>query len=151
MSVEETFGTDIAGKQAMEEELLRLADRLAGRLRAAGVAARVVGLKVRFADFTTISRSRTFTTPVETAQDLYHAAIGLLDRAAVGRRKVRLLGLAGEGLEQPGAPRQLGLEPRRWDEVEAAMGRVRERYGREAVRRARLAGRPEDRQEPLAE
>jgi len=151
VSVEETFGTDIAGRPAMEEELLRLADRLAGRLRAAGVAARVVGLKVRFADFTTISRSRTLAAPVETAQDLYHAALELLERAAVGRRKVRLLGLAGEGLEPPGAPRQLALEPRRWDEVEAAMSRVRERFGREAVRRARLAGRPEDRQESLAE
>jgi len=151
ISVEETFEVDIEGRPAMEEELLHLSDRLAGRLRAAGVAARVVGLKVRFADFTTLSRSRTLAAPVETAQDLYHAALELLERAAVGRRKVRLLGLAGEGLEQPGAPRQLGLESRRWDEVEAAMSRVRERFGREAVRRARLAGRPEDRRERLGE
>jgi DNA polymerase-4 len=149
VSVEETFGIDIEGRPAMEEELLRLADRLAGRLRAAGVAARVVGLKVRFADFSTISRSHTLPDPVETAQDLYHAALGLLERAAVGRRKVRLLGLAGEGLEAAGAPRQLALEPRRWGEVEEAMGRVRERFGREAVRRARLAGRPEGPVPPL--
>jgi len=151
VSVEETYGIDIEGKPAMEEELLRLADRLAGRLRAAGVAARVVGLQVRFADSTTISRRQTLAAPVETAQDLYHAALGLLERAAVGRRKVRLLGLASEGLEEAGTPRQLALEPRRWGEVEAAMGRVRERFGREAVRRARLAGRPEEPSPPLAE
>lgn len=151
VSVEETFGIDIEGRPAMEEELLRLADRLAGRLRAAGVAARVVGLKVRFADFTTISRSHTLPASVETAQDLYHAALGLLERAAVGGRKVRLLGLATQGLEEKGAPRQLALEPRRWGDVEAAMGRVRERFGREAVGRARLAGRPEEAPRPLGE
>jgi DNA polymerase-4 len=105
------------------------------------VAARTVTLKVRFSDFTTISRSHTLPAPVGTAQDLYHAALDLLERAAVGRRQVRLLGLGGEGLEPAAGPRQLGLEPRSWDEVEAAIARARERFGRDAVARARLATR----------
>ncbi len=151
VSVEETFATDLVGRQALETELLRLADRLAGRLRAASAAARTVTLKVRFADFTTITRSRSLPGAVDTAQDLYHAARELLDRAGVGRRKVRLLGLGGDHLEEAGAPRQLGLEPRAWGEVEAAMGRVRERYGRDAVRRARLAGPREEPSDPLEE
>jgi DNA polymerase-4 len=142
VSVEETYAVDLAGGQALETELLRLADRLAARLRATSAAARTVCLKVRFADFTTISRSHTLPAAVDTAQDLYHAARGLLERAGVGRRRVRLLGLGGENLEAAAAPRQLGLEPRPWGEVEAAMGRVRQRFGRDAVRRARLAEGP---------
>ena len=145
VSVEETFAADLAGRAAMEEELLRLADRLAGRLRRVGAAARTVGLKVRFSDFTTITRSATLPVAVDTAQDLYHTALELLDRAAVGRRRVRLLGLGGEQLDGAESPRQLGLEPPRWGEVETAVGKVRERFGREAVSRARLApgrGRP---------
>ena len=151
VSVEETFAVDLAGKQALETELLRLADRLAARLRAASAAARTVCLKVRFADFTTISRSQTLSGAVDTAQDLYHAAGELLDRAEVGRRRVRLLGLGGENLEATVAPRQLGLEPRPWGEVEAAMGRVRQRFGRDAVRRARLVGRRAGSSGPLEE
>lgn len=151
VSVEETFATDLAGRQAMETELLRLADRLAARLRSAAVVARTVTLKVRFADFTTISRSHTLPGAVDTAQDLYHVGRELLERAAVGRRRVRLLGLGGDNLEEAEAPRQLGLEPRPWGEVEAAMGRVRQRFGRDAVGRARLATRPEGPAAPLAE
>ncbi|MFH1330096.1 MAG: DNA polymerase IV [Actinomycetota bacterium] len=151
ISVEETFAVDLAGQPALEEELLRLADRLAGRLRAVGTAARRVRLKVRFSDFTTISRSYTLPVAVDTARDLYHAALGLLERAGVGRRRVRLLGLVGDGLEAPAAPRQLGLESRNWGDVEAAVGRVRERFGREAVSRARLARRREAPPGPLAE
>ena len=151
ISVEETFAVDLEGRPALEEELLRLSDRLAGRLRSAGATARVVSLKVRFSDFTTIGRSRTLPAAVGTAQDLYRAALGLLDRAGVGRRRVRLLGLAGEGLEEAEAQRQLPLERRPWEEVEAAVGRVRERFGRDAVRRARLVGRRKGVSNPLEE
>lgn len=151
LSVEETFAADLAGRAALEEELLRLADRLAERLRAAGVAAHTVSLKVRFADFTTISRSHTLPEAVETAHDLYRAARALLERAAVGPRPVRLLGLAGEGLEGAEAPRQLGLEGHRWGSVEAAVGRARARFGRGAVSRARLSGRGREPKGPMAE
>jgi len=142
ISVEETYVVDLNGRAALEAGLLQLADRLASRLRASGVAARTVALKVRFGDFTTISRSHTLPAAVDTAHDLYRAALDLLERAAVGRRRVRLLGIAGEGLEDGAAPRQLGLEPQVWRQLEAAMDRVRERFGRSAVISARLAGLP---------
>jgi DNA polymerase-4 len=151
ISVEETFAHDLAGRAALEEELLRLADGLASRLRAAGAAARTVSLKVRFADFTTISRSHTLPAAVNTGHDLYHAARALLERAAVGRRRVRLLGLGGESLEDAAAPRQLGLEPEQWGLVEDAVGRVRDRFGRAAVQRARLARPDRGSRKPMEE
>lgn len=151
ISVEETFPADLSGRPALEAELLGLADRLASRLRRAGMAARTVALKVRFGDFATISRSRTFPAPLNTAHDLYGAALALLERAAVGRRPVRLLGLGGEGLSPSGSPEQLGLEPRPWSELEAAVDRVRERFGTDAVAPARLIGRRSGQGEALPE
>ncbi len=141
ISVEETFPADLSGRPALEAELLGLADRLASRLRRSGVAARTVALKVRFGDFSAINRSRTFPEPLDTAHDLYRAGLALLDRAAVGKRPVRLLGLGGEGLSPAGSSGQLGLEPRPWSELEAAVDRVRDRFGSDAVAPARLVGR----------
>jgi len=76
---------------------------------------------------------------MDTAHDLYQAALALLDRAAVGGRPVRLLGLGAEGLSEGGSPRQLDLGPRPWSDLEAAVDRVRERFGGSAVTPARLA------------
>jgi DNA polymerase-4 len=151
ISVEETFPTDLAERGALEAELLRVADRLASRLRRSGVGARTVAIKVRFDDFTTVTRSRTFGTPLDTAHDLYRAGLGLLERAAVSGRPVRLLGLGGEGLGEPGGGPQLGLEPRPWIDLEAAVDRVRNRFGPDAVGPARLAGGRSERRERLPE
>lgn len=141
ISVEQTFPTDLSGPSVLEAELLSLADRLAARLRRSGAGARTVAIKVRFPDFVTVTRRRTFPEPLDTAHDLYSAATALLDRAAVGDRSVRLLGLAGEGLVRPDSPEQLGLEPHPWSDLEAAVDRVRDRFGPDAVTPARLARR----------
>lgn len=143
VSVEETFGADLTDRHEVEREMLALADRLASRLRAAGVAARTVALKVRFGDFTTISRSRTLSAPLDTAHGLYQAALELLERAGVGGRPVRLLGLGAEQLLEASSPRQLGLDREPWRPLEEAVDRVRGRYGRSAVRAARLAPAPQ--------
>jgi DNA polymerase-4 len=141
ISVEETYPADLSGRPSLEGELLRLADRLASRLRRAGVAARTVVLKVRFGDFRTVNRSCTCPAPLDTAHELYRAALALLDRAAVGGRSVRLLGLGAEGLSEAGSPRQLGLESPPWGRLEAAVDRVRDRFGSAAITPARLGGR----------
>ncbi|MCB2222960.1 MAG: DNA polymerase IV [Actinobacteria bacterium] len=148
ISVEQTYERDLEGRAAMERELLRMADRLAARLRRAGFAARGVTLKVRFADFSTITRSHTGRAPLDTAHDLYAAALALLDRAAVGERPVRLLGLGGDNLDDAAAPRQLDLASGGWDELEGAVEEVRLRFGDRAVARARLVEPPATPPEP---
>jgi DNA polymerase-4 len=139
LSVEETFEADISGAPALEVELLRQADRLGSRLRREGLLTGSVHLKVRFGDFSTITRSVTLPGPVDTSHDLYQTAILLLKRAAVGGRPVRLLGLGAGTLVQGSRPLQLGLEQRPWGDVESAVDRIRERFGASAVNRARLA------------
>jgi DNA polymerase-4 len=139
ISVEQTYETDLVGRAVLERELLRLTDRLAQRLRRAKVAARTVALKVRFDDFTTITRSHTVVGPVDTAHDLYRIAVALLDRAAVGYRPIRLLGVGGEGLDAAGVPRQLDLAGTGWEDLEGAVEEIRLRFGDDAVARASLA------------
>ncbi|MFH1104421.1 MAG: DNA polymerase IV [Actinomycetota bacterium] len=138
ISVEETYDADIIDSDLLRRELLAHADRLASRLRSAGFVAATVQLKVRFDDFTTVTRSHTFDQPVSTGLDLYRAALTLLGRTAASRRPVRLLGIGTDGLVPAGDPRQLGLTARSWDDLEEVVEEVRGRFGRDAVARARL-------------
>ena len=102
------------------------------------MAARTLHLKVRFPDFATVTRSQTMAAPVGTAHEIYDLARRLLDRAAVGDRPVRLLGVGGDSLVSTAEPRQLDLEPAAWGELEDAVERVRLRFGDDAITPARL-------------
>lgn len=157
IGAEETFATDVADDGALHAELLRLAYRVAGRLRTQGVAAGTVALKLRYADFSTLARSHSLTVPTDSAQHLYSAARQLL--AGLGERPlpVRLIGLRGERLERAaGAPRQLSLDRTEdnWRTAEEALDRVSERFGAGMIRPARLlaeraaAKDPDDRRPP---
>lgn len=140
ISVEETYDVDLEDPLRMGRELLGQADRLASRLRREGFEASTVHLKVRYGDFTTVTRSHTFREPVSTTLELHRASLLLLGRTDASRRPVRLLGLGVEGLIGASAPRQLDLAVRSWDDLERAVEGVRDRFGRSAVERARLAG-----------
>lgn len=144
ISVEETYDQDLTDPDRIRRELLAQADRLADRLHREGFLAGTVHLKVRYPDFTTVTRSHTFAEAVATARDLHRAALDLLARTDAGAIPVRLLGIAAGGLVEESAPRQLGLEARPWDEVERAVAEVRDRFGRSALDRARLTRRPSD-------
>ncbi|MDH3397205.1 MAG: DNA polymerase IV, partial [Acidimicrobiia bacterium] len=139
ISVEETYERDIAGWDAVEGELLRHADRLAGRLRAGGVAGRTLTVKIRFADFTTITRSVTLGSSTDVARDLYRAARDLL-RNLILDKPIRLVGLGVTALTPATAPRQLAVDrPAKWDDLADAVDKVRLRYGTGSIRPARMA------------
>jgi DNA polymerase-4 len=114
ISVEETYDRDLTDLPRIHRELLAQADRLADRLHHEGYLATTVHLKVRYPDFTTLTRSHTFGEPVATARDLHRAALDLLTRTDAGAIPVRLLGIAAGGLVELG-PAPTGLE--------AALGR----------------------------
>ncbi len=94
---EETFPVDLHDHAALDHRLVGLADGVASRLRAAGVTARTVQLKVRFGDFTTVTRSRTLPEPTDLAADLRRVAGELLHALDVAPG-VRLLGVSGQQL-----------------------------------------------------
>jgi DNA polymerase-4 len=143
IGADETFATDIDDPEIVRAELLRLADKVAGRLRRAGLVGRTVSIKVRFADFTTITRSRTLRDTTDVAQDIYRTASALYDGLGLQRVRLRLVGVRVEHLvDAASASEQLliGAPEHGWRDAERAVDRVREKYGGAVVRPARLLG-----------
>ena len=139
MSAEETFDHDVDDPEVLRRELLRLAERVARRLRAGGVAGRTVVLKLRYASFETITRSRTLAVPTDQATELHHEVVGLLEELRLERVRVRLLGVGAHNLVPAGGARQLDLlGSDRWDRLERAADRARERFGDAALTRGAL-------------
>ena len=98
---EETFPTDITDLATLEREVVRLADSVASRLRAAGRAGRTVQLKVRYAGFRTITRSRTLREPTDLAAEIAAVARALLRDVPDLREGVRLIGVSMQQLSVP--------------------------------------------------
>jgi DNA polymerase-4 len=140
---EETFASDIDDPEQLARELLGCCVRVGRRLREAGLAGRTVTLKLRFADFRTITRARTLPAATDTDAELHEVAGDLLARLRLGRVPVRLVGVAVSNLhERAGAPVQLRLGPDRpgWEEAVRAADAVRARFGEAAIDLASLAG-----------
>lgn len=142
ISVEETYPVDLVDPAAIERELLALCDRLAVRIAAAAVRGHTVSIKVRYGDFTTLSRSHTESPPVAATAEVWPIVRRLYDRLPEGRRGIRLLGVGLSGIVEGDEPRQLSLD----GEVGEATGRivdeVRRRFGADALKPARLVDRP---------
>lgn len=134
ISVEETFDTDIIDLRELRQKLLVMAERLADRLHGAGAAGRSLHLKVRFADFTTVTRSVTLPAPTDVGRDLFKAAVDQLDRVDLPPAGVRLLGVGVAQIAPADAPRQLAANrPSGWDDVADAMDEVRRKFGPDAL------------------
>jgi DNA polymerase-4 len=141
IGAEETFAVDTADDVVLHRELLRLSHRTAERLRAAGLVARTVALKLRYADFSTVTRSRTVHTPVDSAQLIYAVAVQLLESLGNRSMTVRLVGVRAEQLEAAAQTSlQLSLDRRddNWRAAEQALDRVTEKFGSKSVLPARL-------------
>jgi DNA polymerase-4 len=141
IGAEETFSRDVDDPDVVRRELLRLAERTAARLRTAGLAGRTVSVKIRFADFTTITRARTLPEPTDVAAVLYATARQLYEALGLDRARLRLVGIRVEGLvESEFAPHQLLLGERAQGrrEVEQAADRAARRFGDGTVRPASL-------------
>lgn len=140
LGAERTFERDIIATAELRRVLLRLCHDTAARLRRHRLHSARVGLKLRYADFTTVTRSRTLGHPLSSAHDLYGAVTELLDQLGHRPQPVRLLGVRAEKLTGSGHAMQLSLDGREeeWGAAEAAMDRVHHRFGPGTVRPARL-------------
>ena len=141
IGAEETFASDTADNALLHRELLRLSHRTAERLRASGLVARTVALKLRYADFSTVNRSRTVHTPLDSAQLIYAVAIQLLESLGSRPLMVRLVGVRAEQLEAAAQTSlQLSLDRRddNWRAAEQALDKVAEKFGSKSVLPARL-------------
>lgn len=143
MGAQETFLRDTDDREVVVRELLRLAARVTQRMRSAAVAGRTVTITVRFADFTTLTRSRTLAEATDVTREIHRAAVGLYDALGLQRARVRLVGVRVEGLlPRDRVQRQLLLGEREhgWAEADRAVDRATRRFGSAAVRPASLLG-----------
>jgi DNA polymerase-4 len=141
IGADETFSFDVDDPAYIHRELLKLSDRTAARVRAAGMVGRTISIKVRFSDFTTITRSKTLRDPTDVSRDIYSTARALFDGLALQRARLRLVGVRMEGLlDSDQAPIQ-GLldEPEHgWRDADRAVDQASARFGAGAVRPASL-------------
>jgi DNA polymerase IV len=129
VSHEETFDRDLDDPRELLRELLSLSQRVGARLREDGFRTRTVTLKIRLANFTTLTRSRTLPAPIDVAADLYQVVGELFAALPGARRRVRLLGVAATGLVQAGEEQLALLRGERWGDVERAVDRIDRRFG----------------------
>lgn len=145
---EETFEHDTADRVFLRAELLRLADRVAARLRRAQWEAGTISIKIRFDDFRTLNRSQSLVEPTAVGQRIGEAAQTLFEQIE-RHDPVRLVGVRAEKL-RPAGGGGLGLwdDDEDWRRVEGAMDDAVARFGSATITRARHLGRGDGRGAP---
>ena len=141
-SAENTFREDTADATTLTRWLLAQAERVGGSLRRHNTVGRTITLKIKYADFTQITRSRTLKKPTNSTRTIYETAVSLLQEEGI-RRPVRLIGV---GVSQFGAqteqlsllPDEHGEQEQREAALDTTLDEVRQRFGRGAIVRGKL-------------
>ncbi|MCK8601881.1 DNA polymerase IV [Desulfoferrobacter suflitae] len=138
-SAEDTFPKDISDPAELRKRLLLQAESVGRELRRDGFFGRTVTLKVKFADFSVITRSRTLHEPTHCTRTIFEVAVQLLDEVQVSR-KVRLTGVAVSNLCSGVQQMKLFKESAvaKQERLDRAMDVIESRFGREAVKRGIL-------------
>jgi len=137
ISRETTFGKDTRDHSLLKATLRYLSERVGSQLRQRGKQARCVTLKLRYADFTTITRRHTLRQSSDSDQTIFDTGVGLLNQA-LSQQKVRLIGIGVSNLTEP--RRQLDmldLSARRLEQLNRAIDRIRKKYGFTAIQTGR--------------
>ena len=139
ISRETTFSKDTRDRSFLKATLRYLGERVGAELRQQDKQARCVTLKLRYADFTTITRSQTLTQAFDSDQTIFDTGVKLLNKALSGeKRAVRLIGIGVSNLVEAG--KQLGMldfSARRQEQLNRAIDRIRNKYGFTAIQTGR--------------
>jgi DNA polymerase-4 len=165
MGREETYPEDLSDRESIRTELLSLATRVAERLRSEGVKGKTVTLKVKYHDFTLVTRAVTLDRFTDDGGEIYRSVLALLPKTEAGKRPIRLLGISVSHLTEsgeapaPGEPEQLPLfgkspgerstkatgksanpavSPEKKEKLNRAVDRIREKFGKKGIRPAAL-------------
>ncbi|MFO7977127.1 MAG: DNA polymerase IV [Bacteroidales bacterium] len=112
IGTENTFESDLVHKEELDHELMIICEDLYGRLQKARRFGQTITLKVKYHDFTQITRSRTFMHPIMLESQILALSREMLHEHRESGRPIRLLGVTISQLEQPGPGRQLRLDLR---------------------------------------
>jgi nucleotidyltransferase/DNA polymerase involved in DNA repair len=138
ISQETTFLKDVSDDKVLGATLRELSSQVGRRLRHADIAGTTVRIKLRWPDFTTLTRQLTITQPTDQDQEIYTIALDLLDKVRPKGKAVRLIGVGVSGL---GAPlRQLelwGSQTEKSRKLQLTLDKLQEKYGKKVIRRGR--------------
>jgi DNA polymerase-4 len=142
ISAETTFVHDVRDEAHLKRTLRELADEVGRRVRKHHLRGKTVTIKLRWSDFTTLTRQTTLPQPIDSDEAIYVAAVALLDKAWSRGRPVRLIGVGLSGFDVEVLPQQLGLwdaaplpEPPRENPLQDTLDKLRERFGDDAIKR----------------
>lgn len=141
IGAERTFESDIDDPEEILAQILDLSNKVAKRLRAANYFSRTITIKVRFADFTSVTRSKSLPASTDLATDIYATSKSLFEAMNLQRARIRLVGVRATGLV-PTSESSVQLEfsdrDSGWREAEEAIDQVAIKFGNSAVKPARL-------------
>ena len=140
ISASETFDLDLDSQEEILKEFLRLTERGVERMREKGFATNTISIKVRFADFKTISRSKTVDLPITGTQEIFEIVKNLYLSLNLDRVLIRLVGISLDSLVEDEDVKQLTLGERAtgWRQADKAIDRIKGRFGAASLRPARL-------------
>ena len=140
ISASQTFDVDLYIEEEILKEFLRLTERSADRMRSKGLATNTISIKVRFADFKTISRSKTLDLPTTGTQEIFEVVKALYLALNLDRVLIRLVGVSLDSLVENDDVKQMVLGERTssWQQADRAIDRVKAKFGRASLRPARL-------------
>jgi len=139
MSRETTFQKDVRDHSVLEATLWAQSEKVGADLRKEGKQAKCVTLKLRYADFTTITRSQTLRESVNTDQTIFKTGVGLLNRAlAMEKQAVRLIGIGVSNMVETSQQATLfASSTQNQEDLTKAVDQIRDRYGFEAIQTGR--------------
>ncbi|MFH1031651.1 MAG: DNA polymerase IV [Chloroflexota bacterium] len=138
ISRETTFDKDTRSRSFLEATLRYLSERVGVELREQSKQARCINLKLRFADFTTITRSHTLSQPTDTDQTIFSTGVKLLNKALAGQKQlVRLIGIGVSNLVEGKQLDMLDSSGRRLEQLNKTLDRIRQKYGFTSIQTGR--------------
>ncbi|CAB4885686.1 unannotated protein [freshwater metagenome] len=139
ISAAETFAQDLDNPEEILREYLRLTEKASARLRDRALFTKTISIKVRFADFTTINRSKTLPLAIDSTQEIYEVVRTLYQALKIDRARLRLVGVSLENLQSDAHEQMLlGSREKGWRDADTAIDRARARFGSSSVRPGRL-------------
>jgi DNA polymerase IV len=148
VSSEHTLSADTCDKDLLNKYLLKQSQEVAAQLRKAEVKAKTITLKLKHADFTSVTRSKTITVPTQSSKTIFLHAAKLLEAYRMPQ-KVRLIGVGASGFKPACTPVQLdlfvGVKQREdsWEKLDRTVETIAKKFGRHAIKRASLKKPPD--------
>ena len=135
ISHEHTYNLDTANPEQIESTLMRLSEMVGRRLREHGLHARTIQLKLRYKDFTTITRAHSLPAPTQLDTEIFEQVRALFRKNWKPGREVRLLGVQASSFEAQAEQINLleGGRQQRWKDALAAADRLRDKFGESSV------------------